>query len=74
MLQGLERTASLMRLYKVRVDLSNKSDSHGIFEPAVVELYSRILEYQARMVCHMSRDTAKRAISNIMKADNGQNF
>ncbi|KIW59550.1 hypothetical protein PV05_03993 [Exophiala xenobiotica] len=45
----------------------NKLDSQGAFENAVVQLYSRILEYQAHMVCHLSHNTAKRGWSNIIK-------
>jgi hypothetical protein len=44
------------------------TSDHTEFEEAVTQLYSYIFEYQARMLCYLSRKSVTRAFQNIIKA------
>jgi hypothetical protein len=39
------------------------------FEAVTVRLYTAILEYEARLVCHLSRHAAQRYVKAVVKTD-----
>jgi len=68
MLKGLETISDLIQIYKIREDVYLKSNPNADLEKAITQLYSHILEYQARMICHLSRKAIKRAWNNTINA------
>lgn len=69
MMKGLENTTSLIQIYKLREDLYLRPAENVDFRAAVVQLYSQILEFQARTICHLSQKSIVRAFKNIIKSD-----
>ena len=75
MVQGLEKLASLIRLYRMREAIyinkqqSDVSKRHTDFENAVIKLYYRILEFQARLISHLWKGPMTRLARNTVKAD-----
>ena len=75
MIQGLERIASLLRLYKIRESLyidqpqSDLSTRNLSFENAVLKTYYHILGFQARLISHLWKSPGKRLIRNTLNAD-----
>ena len=67
LLKGLGQIAHLMRLYKMREDLYLLKQTLPDFESAVIQLYSSILEHQARILCHLSKKSVTRAFQGIVK-------
>ena len=66
MVEGLETITKSMQLFRIREVLylhDAKSPSQPDFESAVVELYSIIFEYEARVITHLSNSTIKRGLS-----------
>ena len=58
MLSGLEHVTHLVRLYKLREGLylaAPLRSGQVDFEHTIVDLYSHILEYQARLLWHLSK-------------------
>ena len=65
-IEGLEKITKLMQLFRIREELylqDVRRPSQPDFETAVVELYSAVFEYEARVVIHLSDPPAKRGIS-----------
>ena len=72
MISGIEHITHLIRLYSLREELylSPVQGAGGDeFRSAVVDLYSHILEYQARLLWHLSKRSFKRAIRNMAQLD-----
>ncbi|KIX01363.1 uncharacterized protein Z518_09088 [Rhinocladiella mackenziei CBS 650.93] len=67
MIQGLDHIAALLRLYDIRTTLCHGNTSDG-YRSAIVELYSHVLEYQARMACHLSDNSVIRGIHSISRS------
>ncbi len=78
MMQGLEKIASLLQLYKLRVNLyvdKQPNDASGrnlSFENAVIKVYIHILEFQACVVSHLWKGSLRQAARNTVKADDWQ--
>ena len=78
MMQGLEKIASLLKLYKLRVTLyvdkqpNDVSGRNLSFENAVIKVYIHILEFQARVVSHLWKGSVRRVARNTVKADDWQ--
>ena len=75
MIEGLNSVSDLLRLYKIKetlylrdVDNADKP-VHLTFVEAVIELYSNIFEYQARMTCYLSQSPFKRGIRGTLELD-----
>ena len=75
MIEGLNSVTNLLRLYRIKemfylrdADISDKP-AHLNFVRAVVELYSNIFEYQARMTCHLSQSSLKRVLRGTLELD-----
>lgn len=72
MIEGLNTISDLLRVYRVTEEQylrdANKIADPG-FVQAVVELYSNIFEYQFRLICHLSRSSAKRAFRSTLELD-----
>ena len=70
---GLDHVSHLVHLYKIKEDLyvgeNSTISSRTNFENAVVDLYSHILEYQARLLRHLSRGSVKCLVINTTKHD-----
>ncbi|KAK3170678.1 hypothetical protein OEA41_002760 [Lepraria neglecta] len=75
MVQGLEKLASLIRLYRMREAIyinrqqSDVFERHTDFENAVIKLYYRILEFQARLISYLWKGPMTRLARNTVKAD-----
>lgn len=76
MIQGLEKIALLLRLYKIREGRYTSSlrtepfpGRNFSFEDAVLKLYYNILGFQARLISHLWKPPVKRAARNTVKAD-----
>ena len=75
MIEGLNSVSDLLRLYKIKETLylrdADNADKpvHLNFVEAVVELYSNIFEYQARMTCYLSQSSLKRGIRGTLELD-----
>ena len=78
MMQGLEKIASLLKLYKLRVSLyvdkqpNDVSGRNLSFENAVIKVYIHILEFQARVVSHLWKGTFRQVARNTVKSDDWQ--
>ena len=78
MMQGLEKIASLLKLYKLRVSLyvdkqPNDASARNLsFENAVIKVYIHILEFQARVVSHLWKGSFQQAARNTVKAEGWQ--
>ena len=78
MMQGLEKIASLLKLYKLRVSLyvdkqpNNVSARNLSFENAVIKVYIHILEFQARVVSHLWKGSFQQVARNSVKAEDWQ--
>ena len=73
MIEGLNSISDLLRLYKLKERLYLRvadKPAHPDFVQAVVELYSNIFEYQARLICHLSQNSLKRGIRGTLELDN----
>ena len=74
-MQGLEKIASLLKLYKLRVTLyvdkqpNDVSGRNLSFENAVIKVYIHILEFQARVVSHLWKGSLRQVARNTVKAD-----
>ena len=70
MIEGLSSISDLLRLYKLKerlyLQVADKP-AHSDFVQAVVELYSNIFEYQARLICHLSQSPLKRSTSQAIQ-------
>ena len=77
-MQGLEKIASLLKLYKLRVSLyvdkqSNDASTRNLsFENAVIKVYIHILEFQALVVSHLWKGSFRQVARNTVKADDWQ--
>ena len=75
MIEGLNSVSDLLRLYRIKeiLYLRDADDADKPvrlnFVQAVVELYSNIFEYQARMICHLSQSSFKRGIRGTLELD-----
>jgi len=72
MTEGLNSISDLLRLYRIKEDFylrTTDKPAHPDFVQAVVELYSNIFEYQARMICHLSQSSLKRGIRGTLELD-----
>ena len=75
MLQGLERIAFLLRIYKIRVNVyldkqsADSSTENLDFEAAIIKLYTHILGFQARLVAHLGKSSLQRAALGTFQAD-----
>ena len=72
MIEGLSSISDLLRLYKLKERLYLRvadKPAHPDFVQAVVELYSNIFEYQARLICHLSQSPLKRGIRGTLELD-----
>ena len=71
MIEGLNSISDLLRLYKIKEVLylgdSNPS-VNSQFVHALIKLYSEILEYQARMICHLSKTLITSGCSGYFEA------
>ena len=70
MLTGLNSVTDILRLYKIREEIyrhSVEKPGHSDFENAIVELYTDILEYQAKLIHHLSLSSFKRGIQNTFE-------
>ena len=78
MMQGLEKIASLLKLYKLRVSLyadnqPNEASARNLsFENAVIKVYIHILEFQACVVSHLWKGSFRQVARNTVKADDWQ--
>ena len=66
MIEGLEKITKLMQLFRIREEIYLQDVTrplHPDFEAAVVQLYSAVFEYEARVIIHLADPPAKRAIS-----------
>ena len=78
MMQGLEKIASLLKLYKLRVSLyvekqPNDASARNLsFENAVIKVYIHILEFQARVVSHLWKGSFQQVARNTVKAEDWQ--
>ena len=66
MIEGLENITKLMQLYRIREEIylpDVRRPPQPDFETAIVELYSAVFEYEARVIIHLSDPAAKRGIS-----------
>ncbi|MCJ1423388.1 hypothetical protein MMC29_001271 [Sticta canariensis] len=72
MLEGLTSVSDILRLYRIKETLylqdSNKSACLD-FLKAIEELYTDIFEYQARLICYLSWNSAKRGFRGMLKLD-----
>ena len=72
MIEGLSSISDLLRLYKLKerlyLQIADKP-AHPDFVQAVVELYSNIFEYQARLICHLSQSPLRRGIRGTLELD-----
>src|SRR5438034_423185 len=72
----IHRYAVLERIYCQRDKLSDANSPQDVgrlrvdFETDATELYTRILEYQARSACRFSRHKITNVARDIIKADN----
>ena len=72
MADGLISISNILRLYRIREDLYLRVDNRSArpeFLQAVVELYSNIFEYQARLVCFLSQRPFQRAFRGTFEVD-----
>ena len=72
MIDGLSSISDLLRLYKLKESLYLRvpdKPAHPDFIQAIVELYSNIFEYQARIICHLSQSSLKRGIRGTLELD-----
>ena len=78
MMRGLEKIASLLKLYKLRVSLyvdkqPNDASARNLsFENAVIKVYIRILEFQACVVSHLWKGSFQQVARNTVKAEDFQ--
>ena len=78
MMQGLEKIASLLKLYKLRVSLyvdkrpNDMSGRNLSFENAVIKVHIHILEFQARVVSHLWKGSLRQVARNTFKAEDWQ--
>ena len=66
MIGGLEKITNLMQLFRIREKIYLQDVTrppHPDFEAAVVQPYSAVFEYEARVIIHLANPPAKRAIS-----------
>ena len=78
MMQGLEKIASLLKLYKLKVSLyvdkqpNDTSARYLSFENAVIKWYISILEFQARVVSHLWKGSFQQVARNTVKTEDFQ--
>ena len=66
MIEGLEKITKLMQLFRIREEIYLQGVTrppHPDFEAALVQLYSAVFEYEARVIIHLADPPAKRAVS-----------
>ncbi|MCJ1428331.1 hypothetical protein MMC29_006240, partial [Sticta canariensis] len=72
MLEGLISVCDILRLYRIKETLYLQ-DSNELtcpdFLKAIEELYTDIFEYQARLICFLSWNSAKRGFRGTLKLD-----
>ena len=71
-IEGLNSISDLLRLYRIKEEFylrDTDKPTHPDLVQAVEELYSNIFEYQARLICHLSRKSSNRALRSIFKLD-----
>lgn len=72
MVEGLDSICNFLASYKIKESIylqGSEKTAHPDCVKAVAELYSNILEYQAHLICHLSKNAAKRGYSSIFKLD-----
>ncbi|KAJ6004873.1 hypothetical protein N7540_012672 [Penicillium herquei] len=75
LLDGLEKTSGLIPRLRMMEDLylhssiSLASDFMERFKEGLVSLYSKVLEFQARALCFLQKNTFKRMILNMFQED-----
>ncbi|KAL6714270.1 hypothetical protein ACLMJK_007693 [Lecanora helva] len=71
MLEGLNSITDLMRLYKIREKIYLEAGEIPAkqFAEAVTRLYADIFEFQARLICYLSKRSVKRGIRGTLKLD-----
>ncbi|KAL9133666.1 MAG: hypothetical protein Q9175_005155 [Cornicularia normoerica] len=72
MVDGLNSISNILHLYRIREDLYLRvvdRPARPDFVQAVVELYSKIFEYQARLLCFLSRRSLGRGFRGTLKLD-----
>ena len=70
-LDGLEQIADLVHRCRVIEDYYlTASTSKPELEIAITKVYGEILGYQMKAACYFDRNTASRAMRNIMTLDN----
>ncbi|KAH0565359.1 hypothetical protein GP486_001242 [Trichoglossum hirsutum] len=81
LLEGLDYISALIcrfivveRVYRTRAGISSLRPEEATrleieFEAAVARLYSQVLEFQARALCHLSRHPVTRFFNDMFKAD-----
>lgn len=78
MMEGLKEIALLLDLYKFKVSLyvdkrpNDESGRNLSFENAVIKVYIRILEFQARVVSHLWKGSLRQVARNTVKAEDWQ--
>jgi ankyrin repeat protein len=73
MIEGLDHIASVLRLYDIRTTLRHNTAADE-YRTTVIALYSYILEYQARMACHLSDNSMIRGVHSIIGSGQWVNF
>ena len=72
MVDGLNSISDLLRWYRIKETLYLQAvdrPAHPDFVQAVVELYSKIFEYQARLLCFLSQRSPERGFRGTLKLD-----
>ncbi|KAL8689587.1 MAG: hypothetical protein Q9218_004776 [Villophora microphyllina] len=71
LLKGLDKIANIVARYQLVTDSKLLDDSapHRNYRYSIIELYGKILEYQATAVCQLDRNTFERFMRNIPKLD-----
>ena len=72
MIDGLTSICNLLRLYRIKEKVYLKNvdkPADPDFVKAIEEFYTDIFEYQARVVCHLSRNSIKRGFRGTLKLD-----
>jgi hypothetical protein len=63
-----------MLLYRWKEKVYTTGEGAEDFQEATVRLYKAILEYEARLVCHLSRHATQRYIRAVVKSDDWKNM
>lgn len=75
MMQGLEKVSTILPLCKIRENLylneqpADSANANISFENSVIELYTHIVEYQASLLCYLSKSFIRRGGRTLFKSD-----